>query len=324
MVNRSEIKEAIAAFKHRARIVDISDISGQNRETYEVELSSGEKLICCFNKNRPEWFKLEESLIGIVDEETDVPTQNILYSDLTGENNSQIFHIAEKIEGSKSEEEYAELPLDQKEEIVRQIGKYLAEIHDNIKFENFGRFRYENEGLDIEKYEWVELVQEIAEEYIDSMENTRFEDLQGEFRDYVQKNLHLLDESNPVLVHYDVAVDNVIREGTDIKAVLDWERAFIGRPEWDLAYSEVRFILQFLDDEEDVNQLKQTFYQSYRKVNALDEGWRKRIEYYRMIQLFHGMEYFENWTDRKNYSESEKKQEEEWHRKHFRKNNIEL
>lgn len=324
MVSRSEIRQAITAFRSEETIVNISDISGQNRETYDVKISSGENLICCFNKDKPEWFKIEESLVSIVDEETDVPTQNILYSDFSRENIPQLFHIAEKIGGSKSEEKYAELPLDQKEEVVRQIGGYLAEIHDNIRFENFGKFRYRNGGLDIEEFEWRDLIQEIAEDYIDSMEGTRFEDLQEEFREYVQKNLHLLDESNPVLVHYDVAVDNVIREGSNIKAILDWERAFVGRPEWDLAYSEVRFILQFLDNDEDIERLKQAFYQSYQKVKPLREGWRKRKEYYGMIQLFQGMKYFENWTDRKSYSEDEKIQEEEWHRNHFRKNNRKL
>jgi aminoglycoside phosphotransferase (APT) family kinase protein len=156
------------------------------------------------------------------------------------------------------------------------------------------------------------------------MKDTRFEDLQQEFRDYVQKNLHLLDESNPVLVHYDVAVDNIIRQGTEVKAVLEWERAFVGRPEWDLSHSEVRFILQFVEDQEKAERLKNAFYDSYQEVRSLEKGWKTRKEYYGMIRLFHGMKYFENWTERQNYSSKEKREEEQGHREHFKKNNKKL
>jgi aminoglycoside phosphotransferase (APT) family kinase protein len=324
MVNLEDVEKAIHCFDSSLDIEDISDISGQNRETYDVELSSGENLICCFNRDKPEWFKIEKNLVELVNQKTDVPTQKILYSDFSSEDVPEMFHIAEKIEGSKSEQEYEELLIENKEKIVQQIGYYLAEIHKNIQFKDFGRLRYRDNSLEVEKYSWRELVQEIAEEYIEEMKDTRFEDLPDEMRDYVQKNLHLLAESNPVLVHYDVAVDNIIREGTDVKAILDWERAFVGQPEWDLAHSEVRFILQFVEDEKKVERLKKAFYDSYQEVRSLEDGWRTRKEYYGMIQLFHGMKYFENWTERQNYSIEEKIKEEEWHRNHFKKNNKKL
>ncbi len=319
MVGKGAVEEAVRCFDSSLRIVEISDISGHNRETFDVELSSGEHLICCFNEDKPEWFKLEEELIEQVDNKTDIPTQNIIYSYFSKEEVPKLFHIDEKIEGSKSEEKYDDLSIDQKEEIVRQIGRYLAQIHKNIQFESFGRLRYNRESIEIEEYSWKEIVQEIAEDYITEMKDTRFEDLQQEFRDYVQKNLHLLDESNPVLVHYDVAVDNIIRQGTEAKAVLDWERAFAGRPEWDLSHSEVRFILQFVEDQEKVERLKNAFYDSYQEVRSLEKGWKTRKEYYGMIQLFHCMKYFENWTERQNYSSKEKREEEQGHRVYYKK-----
>jgi aminoglycoside phosphotransferase (APT) family kinase protein len=324
MVSSEDVLEAMSEFDPEVEVENIDDISGENRETYDVETSSGEHFICCFGKFKPGWFKIEESLIELVNKETGIPTQNIVYSDLSRDELPELFHISEKIAGSKSEDEYADLPVQDKIEVVRQIGRYLAEIHENIQFQNFGRLRFREGSLEVEESSWKELVQEIAEEYIDGMKGTPFEDLQVEMRNYVQMNLHLLDESDPLLVHYDVAVDNIVRQGTEVKAVLDWERAFAGRPEWDLAHLEVRFILQFLGDEEKIERLQEALFGSYQEVRHLERGWRTRKEFYGMIQLFHGMKYFENWTERKNYSEEEILKDKEWHRQHFKENNKRL
>lgn len=321
------IKAAFRQFSTDSEIEKVKDISGQMRKTYELVTPQEDSYVCYFNikDEKQERFKKEEKLIELVNEKTDIPTQQIVYSDFSKSRIPYLFYIAKKIQGSSSEEDYQKLDTEEQKEIVRQIGRYLGELHSKVTFEEFGRLTYIENGLQLESRDsWKELVTEIADDYIEGMRGTRFEDLQEDFKDYVEKNLHLLTDDSPVLVHYDVAVDNILFQDTEVKALLDWERAIVGQPEWDLAYTEVRFILQFFEDEEKIEVLKKSFYSGYKEKRELTSGWKTRKEYFQMIQLFHGLKYFENWTERRGYSEKEKEEEEDWHRRHFRKNNRKL
>jgi aminoglycoside phosphotransferase (APT) family kinase protein len=282
--------------------------SGRARTVVDVILKQKENLVLylCHKEHVEERFRKEEKLLERVNKETDIPTPNIIYSDLSKEKIPYLFYIGEKIDGYDPIDRYKYLPKEERFNILRQSAKYLGELHSNVDFQYYGEVKYRNGELTVDSCSWYEWIKEWAEPHIENLSDSRFSDLQEDARKFMQEHKELAEVSNPCCVHFDVTPDNLIVKDGGINAVLDWEKAISGAPEWDLQYSKILMINAQFETESIEKEMFKQFLKSYLEENKLREGWQKRFLYYNTIWTYQSLANFEKHVDEKDKPEQEK------------------
>ncbi|MFB6216549.1 MAG: phosphotransferase family protein, partial [Candidatus Aenigmatarchaeota archaeon] len=300
-------------------------------ETYGVSLDDS-KIVCSFCVRKGERCRKEEALTNHVKGCTGVPTQTIIYSDLSGDIIPYPFYIAEWVEGNSADKKWTERGQKELKQIIRQAGKYMGDLHANIHFDKAGQLQANGHIQVVDGEPWKEYLQREMRETIQELSDTRFADLQGEAKEYVENGMELLEDSiQNVLVHWDIRPENLIVKNGEIQAVLDFEKAIAGDAEYDIAYSEIHFMDSYwtpsnntFPDSVDVDTLRKAFHKGYRKKHSMRDGWRERIAYYKILELIQGMKSFDWWTKEIELPEEKQNQQAEWMRRKFRSSKKEL
>ena len=232
--------------------------SGFARDVLEVKLESGDSLVVylCTNTSMEyeRRFMKEEKLVELVNQKTDIPTQKILKSDFSKKKVPYLFYIAEKIEGYDPQNRFKYLPKEVKRNIVKESGEYLGELHKKVEFKSAGEIIYKDGEIEIEEHEWKEYLKQMTFERLEELENTRFSDMVEDARQFVDQHIDLADTNDYFCcIHWDVSPNNLIVKDGHINAVIDWEKAIAGPPEWDLANSRVSMIYRWFETES-INQ----------------------------------------------------------------------
>jgi aminoglycoside phosphotransferase (APT) family kinase protein len=142
--------------------------------------------------------------------------------------------------------------------------------------------------------------------HIESLSDSRFSDLQEDARRFMEEHKELAEVSDHCCVHFDVTPDNLIIKCGDINAVLDWEKAISGAPEWDLQYSKILMINAQFETEIIEKEMFKEFLKSYLEENKLRDGWQKRFPYYNTIWTYQSLANFEKYIDEEDKPEQEK------------------
>lgn len=318
-IDRETIQSAMNTLEEELVVSNFKKYeSGRARDVFLLESGDGRELVlylCTDTGDYEERFKKEEKLIELVNKKTDIPTQKIIKSDFSKETVPYLFYIAEKVDGYDPIDRFKYLPREVKKKIVREVGRYLGELHREIEFEDSGELRYIEGGLEIEGQDWSEFIQEQAEEKIEGIRDTRFEDLTDKLEKFIQENIDLISQESHSCLHWDITPDNIIVENSEINAVIDWEKAISGPPEWDLAYSRVQMIYRWFEDEGICKELEKEFFKGYIGQRELKGRWKQKILYYGMIQSMNSMTDFQNWTE--NMDKAQRKEEEKFLRELF-------
>jgi len=282
--------------------------SGRARTVVDVDLKQRDNLVLylCHKEHVEERFRKEEKLLERVNSETNIPTPNIIYSDLSKEKIPYLFYIGEKIDGYDPIYRYKYLPKAERMNILRQSAEYLGELHSNVDFRDYGEIKYRDGTLEIEGCSWYEWMENWAEQHIESLADSRFSDLQEDARRFMEEHKELAEVADPCCVHFDVTADNLIVEDGGIKAVLDWEKAISGAPEWDLQYSKILMINVHFETESIEEEMFEEFLKAYLKENELKQGWQKRFLYYNTIWSYQALANFEKHIDEEDKPEQEK------------------
>ena len=122
----------------------------------------------------------------------------------------------------------------------------------------------------------------------------------------MEEHKELANVSDPCCVHFDVTPDNLIVKDGGINAVLDWEKAISGAPEWDLQYSKILMINAQFETESIEEKMFKEFLKSYLEENKLKQGWQKRFLYYNTIWTYQSLANFEKHVDDEDKPEQEK------------------
>jgi len=115
----------------------------------------------------------------------------------------------------------------------------------------------------------------------------------------VREVLRWLRENRPevpekTLVHGDFRVGNMLLDGDDISAVLDWELARIGDPLYDLGYASTRYFAGKLVEPTERPELacslldREWFYDEYERRTGREVD-RERVHYWRVFSAFRMM-----------------------------------
>ena len=295
--------------------------TGRARTVFNLETSQGKELICylCTKESVEERFKSEEKLLEILKQKTSIKVPEILHSDFSCQEIPYLFYIAEKIEGYTPDKRYKHLPKTQRKQILRQLGSSMAELHQEVKFEKSGRLKYNQGEIKIEGTTFQEFLEEWVEKWVEKMGEGRFSDLQTKCRNFFEKNKELIKEEDSSCVHFDMKPDNLIFKDGELEAILDWEKAISGPPEWDLQYSMVLMAYAEFQKESLAEEMSLELFKGYLNNRKLDDNWKKRLLYYNMIWSFKGMVDIE-----KIEAESQQKQMEETFREMLKKRNNDL
>jgi aminoglycoside phosphotransferase (APT) family kinase protein len=321
-VEKKHVRKAALSFTEIGSVSDISKYnSGRAKETFLVETPSGNYVIyiCAdTSESYEERFSKEEKLLEMINEATDIPTHSILKSDLSKEKIPYLFYISREIDGYDPIDRFKWLPREEKKDIVYQAGKYLGKLHRETSFSKSGELREEDGEIRTEGLSWKDYLGNWTEKYAGDFEGTPFEGFEQDALDFFEKHSELAENGDNVCLHFDVTPDNIIVNDSGIEALIDWEKAISGRPEWDLGYARIQMIYRWFDTEEIQRELEEELFNGYFEENELADGWRKRLVYFNTIWNLKPIANFEKHFE--DATEQEKKEEIEFFRQLMRRN----
>ncbi len=325
-LTEEQIVKSVKGHDSELEVKGFRDISGRSRRTYLIELENSQNLVgyYCAKNGNEEKFRKEEGLLEIVNERTEIPTQEIVHSDLSKQRIPFIFYLAYEVDGYDPQRRYKYMPTDFKKRYVRKVAEHLAELHNKVQFEKAGEFRLRDGEIKVQNGgTWKEFMQQKVMERIEDF-NERFSDLEKPAEKFLNRNLEMLGGEQPCLVHYDVKPDNTIVKDGELKAIIDWEKSICGDKIWDLAYSRFHLIDRWFDTKSIRRELEREFLQAYTQSTDMEEGWKRKLKYYGVLQVFDGMHDFSDFTEAKGKGEEEKDKIEESMRNTFFDNNKKI
>jgi aminoglycoside phosphotransferase (APT) family kinase protein len=227
-------------------------------------------------------FELDAPVLKLVREETSIPVPEVYASDSSETEFDFKYLVMEKV-GGKDMYEHMEFPENQ--HLIRQTGELLGELHNKIEFEDFGGLKAtENGFVEVEPQDWGFMFKQLIWKITSHLEKIEAEETRDRIRNIVEENLHLLESRDkPVLLHQEFSPRNMVGTSESINAVIDWERAISGDPEYDLATAEKHIIQAKSGDpepRENAEEIRKTLYEGYKSKRQLDQGWEKRRNLY--------------------------------------------
>jgi aminoglycoside phosphotransferase (APT) family kinase protein len=96
-------------------------------------------------------------------------------------------------------------------------------------------------------------------------------------------------------VHQDLKIDNVIVDRHKVRSVIDWERAISGHPELDLFTTDSRLFSRFTS--RTARKYRPYLYRGYFDERGLQQGWKARREFYKLLKTVEAMWGFKGWSE---------------------------
>ena len=203
--------------------------------------------------------------------DTAVPVPGLVF---TSFDERPYFFLMEKIAGKNFEQAEKGLKDGEKKEFFYSAGKHLAQIHEEVRFEDFGQL---DSDLEPEKVSWKKKFREDMEWRKDKLGETRFSDMRPGLEELIQDLSVLEDVGRPSLVHDDFRLANIMVSGSEITGVIDWARAYSGDPYIDFVSAEFRFF-----GPQNRREKYPEFEEGYRSVRDLEKEERR----YRLYRAY--------------------------------------
>ncbi len=262
-------------------------------ETYEVVVK--------FQPPNGVNFALEPYLHEYVADRTEIPVPRILVFKQDPEQNVPPYFVTERMEGDSLSDKFDGLDADLRSRIMTQVGEILGELHSNIAFEGFGYFGLQNDRLVVENltWDWREFFDDLTRGHLDRLESTPFADLSKTAGQAIDGAIDSIPTTaTPRLVHDDFRPANLMyndEADQPITAVLDWQNALAGHPEYNVAQTEFLFIDSVFRDPEVRASLREQLHDGYREFHEfpIDDGYERRRPLYQLSTLLWRMAGFE-------------------------------
>jgi aminoglycoside phosphotransferase (APT) family kinase protein len=264
--------------------------------------ASGEyEVVVKFQPGDVENFALEPFLHEYVADRTDVPVPRILVFNQNPELGVAPYFVTERVEGRNLAESLGDIDEALRGRLVAQAGRILGNMHAEIGFEGFGRLGLPDDRLVVEglSWDWRETFRGLAEAQIERMAGGAFENLQGPARQHLEASVGTLPTGGVTrLVHDDFRPANMLFDpaaAEPITAVLDWQFALAGHPEYHVARTDFLFIDPAYRDADVRARLRNTLYEGYREYRDFepDDAYERRRPVYHFATLLWRMAGFE-------------------------------
>ncbi|WP_255150019.1 phosphotransferase family protein [Halorarius halobius] len=180
-----------------------------------------------------------------------------------------------------------------RERLLRRAGQSLAGVHE-ARFDRAGRVvGGDTDGLELTDETWTETLAATVEWRGDDWFADRFSGLPPRLADLIRE-VDPTVEGRPALVHGDASRLNV---HVDPGGLLDWERALVGDPAFDLADATFHLTGQpdVTDDERPA--LREALHEGYReRAGALPPGLDRWRPLYRAVAYLLVPQAFDDWS----------------------------
>lgn len=279
--------------------------------TVETPEGSREAVLKICEFVSPEAFRPEPRLLALMDRRTSIPVPSVYgVLDDHDELPAPAF-LMERRQGAAVQRP----DLDRKAlgRVAREAGRHLGEVHAVGTFEEFGAVRLardagrpasvelpDGDGLAVgDPFEsWRAKLAETARSSLDDL-HERFADLAGSLRDALEPRLAALPEPEPVLIHGDYRLGNLLvdPETGATRAVLDWGNCHTGHAESDLTSTEQYLCGYARPGSERRRFVREHLYAGYAETNQLDrdEGFGERREAYLLVSRLFPLVWFDLW-----------------------------
>lgn len=194
-------------------------------------------------ENKLDWFRAEPRIYEIVNEETDVPSPEIVHTELSQEKYHEPFYIMENLPGETPQNLIEELAEQDLVSIFHQYGRILSKIHNVQVSDKFGIQGFSDgafsssepnhtwsRSLEGAMSSWKDIIQEEWDDHPKL----------GYDPDSIKETLP--DHPEPVLVHDDNRLDNVLIQGGEISGFVDWSTSWTGHSYYDLVRAKYLLI----------------------------------------------------------------------------------
>lgn len=237
-----------------------------------------------FSKH-PEIIMLVEKLITDDVSAIGVPTNKILFVDVSRKKYSFDFQIEEMLEGSDMEDHFTG-SKEEYDNLSFQLGALTAKIH-TLTYPGFGKFNEEQAlqgklvGSKQTFYEYitVKLIDDLNYLVKAGVINTQKSDtIVKLFEEYKS----IINVSQGVLVHHDLADHNIMFKDTTITGIFDWEACCVGDPVLDLA-SAPTWKVHYPREEKMI--------EGYLSITNLPDHFTEKMNIYRLRTMLWKMVY---------------------------------
>jgi aminoglycoside phosphotransferase (APT) family kinase protein len=262
------------------------------------------EVVVKFQSGDPDAFALEPCLHDYVANRTEIPVPRILVFREDPDLDVDPYFVTERVEGNNLAEAMSILDRETRERVVEHAGRILGNLHAELGFEGFGRLALDEDDscLVVDDFAWdfQAFFREMVDDYVDSLSDTPFADLQGAAGAYIEGSIDAVhSEGVPRLVHDDFRPANMLfdpEEAEPITAVLDWQFALAAHPQYHIARTEFLFIDPASRDDATRERLREHLYSGYREHREFepDEQYRRARPVYHFATLLWRMVGFES------------------------------
>ena len=189
------------------------------------------------------------------------------------------YTLVEKLPGRTGERDVSP-------ERTRDAGRHLARIHAERSFETAGRLRFEAREPSVSEFRDGSLKRRIRRGVEETSRILRDGGLEtvgrGVERLFDRSGAELPGDFRPVLCHDDYSPDNVLFRDGEVTGILDFDRAYSGHDQRDLAKAANCF---WMHDPCADWSVRGAFYEGYREVNEPDGSFERNEPLYRAETL---------------------------------------
>lgn len=300
---QNEIRELIGEFDYRELEEGLNTIylidAGKNEYVLKVHTNKSEGYSEGYRDDQKARFRAEARIYELVVDKTGVPSPEVVHTDFSEEKVPHQFYLMEKVEGENLDARKDDLTTSELEQLLRQYGRMLGEIHSTIELDSYGLV-IENDGLNYleEGDNWRESFRKVIENMRDITEE-RWEsppELSIETGKLIEE---LPQNPAPRLIHSDNRLENVLFSDGGITGFLDWSFTRSGDAMYDLARAEYMLIDYDLKlaglTEEELERFRKALIEGYSEENTV-EGYYSRRQVYRFITVLWIVAGFPKWS----------------------------
>ncbi|MFB6099903.1 MAG: phosphotransferase family protein [Candidatus Nanohalobium sp.] len=262
----------------------------------------------------------EPEIYRIIADEADVPSPEIVYTDFSREQAGDAFYVMEMMHGEKAEEAWPEMSMRDRKEVVCQYGEILGKIHDLRSFTQHGPLRLKQGKLQVRdgKNSWTKALASWFKDWKDNLEDWR-NPPEVEVPEETELKGLVPEDPEPVLIHEDNRLDNLVLQGSEISGFLDWSSPISGPRKYDLARAGYLLIdgdttyagKEILTDKQK-DKLREELVKGYRNTNSIDSSWMDSEErqIYRYAAILNIAADFEEWSNQMEEKDRQKVRKE--------------
>lgn len=228
-----------------------------------------------FNSN-PEIVMLVEKLITNDVLTIGVPTNNVLYVDISRKDYPFDYQIEEMLQGKDIEDNFSGTQ-EEYDKLSFELGMLVAKIH-TLAYPGFGKF---DEAKALKKvlkgskstfFDYIITMLSSDLAYllkVDFIDNKKLNHIKNLFEEH--KNI--INVSRGVLIHHDLADHNIMFEKNHITGIFDWEACVVGDPVLDLA-SAPTWKTHYPREEKII--------EGYKTITSLPKHFQEKMNIYRL------------------------------------------